>query len=198
MQTKAIYSAYRKHSGMTEEKRLIRQEAIRHDAMYAARRLALLFFFLDTGARLGGICGLTLDRLDLEARQAIVIEKGDKTRTIFFSEATQAALAAWLEQRPQGDDRVFRIKPFRLRQMLDKLAEQAGIDAIHNPHSFRHTFAKMTIMNGADLSMVQRFLGHSSIKVTSDFYLHWDVEELARIHDQVSPVSGLEYEVWPS
>jgi hypothetical protein len=68
---------------------------------------------------------------------------------------------------------------------------RAGVDAIHNPHAWRHTFAKMAIMNGADLTMVQRLMGHRSIKITADYYSHYAVDELALIHDRVSPVAGL-------
>jgi site-specific recombinase XerD len=67
----------------------------------------------------------------------------------------------------------------------------AGVDAIHNPHAWRHTNAKLSIMNGADLTMVQRFLGHRSIKITADYYAHFATDELAKLHDQVSPVAGL-------
>lgn len=192
MGVKAIYSAFRKVIDMTPEARQTRQEAIDNERRYVARRLALLLFFLDTGARMGGVLGLTRDRLDLGARRAVVVEKGGKVRTVFFSPETAAAVAAWLELGgPSTAEHVFPVKPFRLRQMFAKLADQAGVQAPANPHAYRHTFAKMAIQNGADLSQVQRFMGHSSVKVTSDFYAHWNVRELQRIHDIVSPVANL-------
>lgn len=191
MRVKAIYAAFRKYTDMTPEERETRARVIAHETKYAARRLALLLFFLDTGARLGGICGLTRDRLDLDNGRALVVEKGENVRTVFFSDQTATAVRAWLQLRDDDNPSVFAIKPFRARQMLDSLAETAGVDGIHNPHAFRHTFAKMAILKGADLSMVQRFLGHSSVKVTSDFYSHWNVAELARVHQKVSPVALL-------
>jgi integrase len=191
MRNRAIYSAYRKHVDMTPEERATRDKQIAHDAKYTARRLALLLFFLDTGARLGGITGLTKDRLDLANRRAIVLEKGRTVRTVFFSPETAAAVADWLRLNDQETDKVFPIKPIRLRGMFDRLADAAGVDAIHNPHAWRHTFAKMAIMNGADLTMVQRLMGHRSIKITADYYSHYAVDELALIHDRVSPVSSL-------
>ena len=191
MRNKAVYAAYRKHIDMTPEERATRQQAIDQEKKYTARRLALVLFFLDTGARRGGIIGLTRDRLDLANRRAIVLEKNRTVRTVFFSDATAAALADWLAWHDDQDNSVFSITPLRLRQMFDKLAEAAGVDAIHNPHAWRHTFAKLSIMNGADLTMVQRFLGHRSIKITADYYAHFATDELAKLHDQVSPVAGL-------
>jgi len=40
-------------------------------------------------------------------------------------------------------------------------------------HSFRHTFAKRALENGAQITWLSRHLGHSSLKVTTDIYGHW-------------------------
>jgi integrase len=41
-------------------------------------------------------------------------------------------------------------------------------------HSFRHTFAKIALEHGAEVTWVQRQLGHSSITMTVDRYGHWE------------------------
>ena len=41
-------------------------------------------------------------------------------------------------------------------------------------HSFRHTFAKRALENGAQVTWLSRHLGHSSLKVTTDIYGHWE------------------------
>ena len=40
-------------------------------------------------------------------------------------------------------------------------------------HSFRHTFARIALENGAEITWVQRQLGHSSITLTVDTYGSW-------------------------
>ena len=44
-------------------------------------------------------------------------------------------------------------------------------------HSFRHTFAKRGLESGAQITWLSRHLGHSSLKVTTDIYGHWERAE---------------------
>ena len=43
--------------------------------------------------------------------------------------------------------------------------------------SFRHTFAKRALENGAQIAWLSRHLGHSTLKVTTDIYGHWERAE---------------------
>ena len=40
-------------------------------------------------------------------------------------------------------------------------------------HSFRHTYARIALENGAELSWLSRQLGHSSAAFTEQRYGHW-------------------------
>jgi len=44
-------------------------------------------------------------------------------------------------------------------------------------HSFRHTFAKRALETGAQITWLSRHLGHSTLKVTTDIYGHWERAE---------------------
>jgi integrase len=44
-------------------------------------------------------------------------------------------------------------------------------------HSLRHTYAKRALETGAQITWLSRHLGHSSLKVTSDIYGHWERAE---------------------
>jgi len=44
-------------------------------------------------------------------------------------------------------------------------------------HSFRHTFAKRALESGAEVTWLSRHLGHSSLKITTDIYGHWERAE---------------------
>ncbi len=59
----------------------------------------------------------------------------------------------------------------------------AGIDRVgptgtnRTFHSLRHTYAKLAIENGRQITWLSKHLGHSSLKVTTDVYGHWEAKE---------------------
>ena len=54
---------------------------------------------------------------------------------------------------------------------LYKLCEEAGIRHF-SMHVLRHTFATRAIEAGVQPKVLQQLLGHSSIKITMDRYVH--------------------------
>jgi integrase/recombinase XerD len=50
--------------------------------------------------------------------------------------------------------------------LVRKYARAAGIQKKVTPHSFRHAFATELVRNGADITAVQKMLGHSRLSVT--------------------------------
>ncbi len=165
------------------------------------RDYAIVCFLIDTGARANGVVTLTLDRLDLNRRRALVIEKSQKqerARFVYFTEETANALKAWLAVRPQAEtNHVFlnvHGKPLTLwglYQLLKRLAQKGGVEGRFNPHSFRHAFARRVLQQGADLATVSQLMGHSSVEVTVRYYARWADDELSKLHDRYSPLKGL-------
>jgi integrase len=70
-----------------------------------------------------------------------------------------------------------------LRRQLYPAMTRAGIPRVgptqekRTFHSFRHTFAKRALETGAQITWLSRHLGHSSLKVTTDIYGHWERAE---------------------
>lgn len=165
------------------------------------RDYAILCFLIDTGCRARGLVTLTLDRLDLSSRRAVVEEKhpgGTRARVVYFSETAQSALARWLEHRPPvGHNYVFvsqrggRLSVWGLYRVFKRWAKRAGIKGRFNPHAFRHAFARTLLKNGASLDTVSKLMGHSSVMVTSRFYARWAPSELAELHERYSPLNSI-------
>ncbi len=162
---------------------------------------------LDTGLRVSELCALDIDDVDKEDLSALVIGgKGEKDRTVLFTEATVGVLETWEPIRDarlslsQEDglramfvsSRGRRINPRSIQKMMDKLADSADIPQSRlSPHTLRHTFATGLLERGADLVTIQRLLGHSSI-ATTRVYLEIGDQTLREIYHraQRSPPPG--------
>jgi site-specific recombinase XerD len=142
------------------------------------RDRAALLFLLDTGVRASEFCGLTLDRLHLEAGWAKVIGKGRREREVAFGQSTRVEMVRYLRRYRRGDvAQVFTGKrgepltPSGLDQMLYRLGGWAGVEGVRcSAHTFRHTFAVNFLTRGGDLYALSRLMGHSTVK-TTEIYL---------------------------
>jgi integrase len=77
----------------------------------------------------------------------------------------------------------FLTPTYLLRRQLYPAMARAGVQRVgptqelRTFHSFRHTFAKRALESGAEITWLSRHLGHSTLKVTTDIYGHWERAE---------------------
>ncbi len=86
-----------------------------------------------------------------------------------------------------GDTKTGYLNPQTiLRRVLYPAMAAAGISRVgptgerRTFHSFRHTFARIALENGTELTWLSRHLGHSSTMVTDGVYGHWAREARKR------------------
>ena len=164
------------------------------------RHRALLLFLADTGCRVGGLVGLGQSDVDCDAGTAMVTEKGGKSRLVMFTRPTAGALRRYLRQRDTLSKWVFpnlktghKMLASSVNHIIERIAERAGgVQGPHNPHAFRHAFAREYILNGGDMGTLSDILGHSDISVTKQYYSRFSVAELQKKHKRYSPVAHLE------
>ena len=163
------------------------------------RDRAIILLLADTGCRVGGLCSLTLDTLDLANRCAMVMEKGQRGRRIYFTDKTAETLRLYLGVRPTSDtDALFlsgtgtALTTSGVRLVLARVGQRAGVKGRVNAHSFRHAFARSFLRNGGNLAALGRLLGHTpGSPITAKYYAVWDDRELQEFHDRYSPLSNL-------
>jgi integrase len=72
------------------------------------------------------------------------------------------------------------------------IGRQAAHGAVsHLTRSFRHTYAQRALENGRQITWLSKHLGHSSLKITSDVYGHWETAEKKAQAEQMAGVFGL-------
>lgn len=143
------------------------------------RNKAILAVLIDTGIRAAELCTLQLKNVHLTAREGYikVLGKGDKEREIPLGAKARQLLHKWLSQYRHrlGSDyqEVFlnyrgeKLTVSGLDQMIYELADRASITGVRcSAHTFRHTFALNFLMQGGDVYVLSRLMGHSSVQTT--------------------------------
>jgi len=166
-----------------------------------ARWRPLVLLLVSTGLRYGEALGLRVGRVDVLAGQLTVLEalheagggeyivtepKSEASRrTVTFPPEVGAELVPLVSGKSR-DDLVFTERDGRpvtrtFRQNTwPRICERAGLEGLRI-HDLRHTQAAILISAGTPLTAVQRRLGHSSIRVTSDMYGHL----MPEVHDSI-------------
>jgi len=152
-------------------------------ARWTPRYLALVLFLGDTGCRIGGAAGLRWAEVDLEAHTALVTEKGEKTRPVFFGTETVAALRRWKQQcTGEQGDYVFQREGKKmtngsLGQLFERICRRA-VGKGWGPHSLRHRKGHQLADSRVAPSLAAKALGHSSVMTTMEFYYPEDWERV--------------------
>ncbi len=86
---------------------------------------------------------------------------------------------------PMIDKKVFKTyDKHRLRRVLMRVANKAGIKGLTRLHELRHSYASFLVAKGVDIYKIKELLGHSEIKDTLKYahlpavYMKEDVRQL--------------------
>lgn len=153
----------------------------------ALRNLAVVEFMFATGLRVGEVAALRVGDILPDQHGILVRGKGDRQRLAFLvDEHSHGALQRYCAQRAHvpGPCAALFVNVFGcslstqgISNLVSALAVKAGIERRVTPHMLRHTVATFLLRNGADIRIVQEFLGHSSISTTQR-YTHVAKEHL--------------------
>ena len=173
-------------------------EARGREGALGARDRALLELLYATGLRVSELVSLTLEDVDLSARQVRTVGKGRKERIVPFGRAAADAVKTWLKARaalkPSARDAGFvflnaqagRLTDRSVRRILDRAMRGADVGRHASPHALRHSFATHLLAAGADLRSIQELLGHASLSTTQK-YTHLDAERLLEVYRKSHP-----------
>ncbi|MEK5390193.1 site-specific tyrosine recombinase/integron integrase [Margalitia sp. FSL K6-0131] len=138
------------------------------------RQRAFLEILYATGCRLSEVYALNKSDINYRTASCRVIGKGNKEREVYFSPKAMYHLRKYLMNRTDNEEALMitERKPYRrlskrgIQREIGKIAQQASLDKKISPHTLRHTFATLTLNNGADIAAVQALLGHEDPSTT--------------------------------
>ena len=174
--------------------------------LWPARDKAIFEMFYSSGCRVSELASLTFKNFNRDFTSAVITGKGKKMREVYFEKDSVIALKKYLLDRKTRFPESFKggnayvpniflnyrgesLSSRGIQYIVSRYSGPEGTNKKITPHSFRHTFATLMLNNGADVRMIQKMLGHSSINTTQK-YTHLNKRKLKAIYDQAFPHSG--------
>ena len=168
---------------------------------------------LYTGLRIGELCGLKWENIDLKnniikiEKTLIRVKRDDKkikAKTIVILDTPKSIssirnipipnfIIPMLKKLKSSDEHFFLtnkekfIEPRSFTNHYKNIVHSIGLDK-YNFHTLRHTFATRCIENGCDPKTLSEILGHSSVKITLDRYVHPSFANKRKMMNSLKPI----------
>jgi integrase/recombinase XerD len=158
---------------------------------HGLRFRALVEALLGSAMRIGEL--LSMDRIDIdfERKEARIIGKGNKERTVFFTDRALYWLKRYLENRADQSAALFvsqngcsRLARTDIWRPFHRYRELAGLNKPVRPHLLRHTAATQLLFNGCPVGHIKEILGHERLETTCRYYLGLDQRAAKLAHAQ--------------
>ncbi|MBR1413844.1 MAG: tyrosine recombinase XerD [Bacilli bacterium] len=142
------------------------------------RNKTMLELLYATGMRVSELVSLKLSDIDYHEALVRVVGKGSKERIIPLNDISINYLKEYVDihrnslLKNKTSEYLFishigtNISRQAFFKMIKKECLKCGIKKDISPHTLRHSFATHLLNNGADLRIIQEFLGHSDISTT--------------------------------
>jgi len=157
--------------------------------IYCASNLkhkSILCLMYSTGMRIGEVINLKIADIDSSRMVINIIDaKGGKDRQVSLDPTLLQLLRLYFKKyipkeylfNGQFD---LQYSERSIAQFLQKYADLSGIKKRVYPHLIRHCYATHLHEGGADLSIIQKLLGHANIK-TTQIYSHISHNHISKI-----------------
>ena len=156
-----------------------------------ARDRALIEIVYSSALRASEAMNLNIEDVDFNNLRIRIMRKGAKPSFVPMTKRAADAVYKYIGQRRKGAVFLNKYGKRLSTRSLQKIVKKYSLNTIFkdiSPHSLRHSKATHLLNNGMDIRILQRFLGHSSIKATQ-IYTHLNMAELARVYDESHPLA---------
>lgn len=170
------------------------------------RNIAVVELLFATGLRISELCMLPSKHVNLVEKEILICGKGNKERILQLTDSN--TINAVQQYSDLFSDDIEKCGYFfvngwgnalsdqSVRNMINKLVQQAAISLHITPHMFRHSFATCLVNQDVDIRCIQELMGHSSIK-TTEIYTHVSMEKQKNTLQEKNPRKLLGYSYVP-
>ena len=165
---------------------------------FSARNKSILEVMYSSGLRISELINLEFKNIDLNDSIIRVMGKGSKERIVPISDLAIKYLKIYVKDyradlvKKETNNYVYlnnhgkKMTRQGVFKMIKKLTSEKGINKDVSPHTLRHSIATHMLENGADLKIIQEFLGHENIG-TTQIYTHLTNEKLKNDYMEYFP-----------
>ena len=162
------------------------------------RNWVMVSFLMNCGCRSASIRNIQIRDVDLEARQVILRHnKNGKIQAVPLCSQMVSILREYMPIRGGKPDEYLFCDQYGgmlsmngLRLAIARHNKSRGV-AKTSAHLYRHTFARKYLVDcGGDVFMLQRLLGHSTLKMTKHYCAIYDAD-IAKDFDRFSPLAQI-------
>ena len=177
-----------------KRKMIISMDDFRDMLLYCDRKgdfdfkyyLMTLFF---TASRPNEIVNLTYKDIDFKNnRLSIWMNKTQRHKTLALNEMFLKELFNIIKFNELDNGCLFigslKNKTFYGRKFKE-MRDELGLNADYTLYLFRHTAGTLALESSQNIHLVQEFLGHESIKTTSQYYMLDNPEHTRPLHDEL-------------
>jgi len=155
------------------------------------RDRALIELIYSSSLRANEAISLNVEDVDFEHLRVRVKRKGDKVVYVPITNRAKTYLEEYVDKRKSGALFLNRYNKRLSTRYLQKIVKKYAMQSIFkdiSPHTLRHSKATHLLNSGMDIRLLQRFLGHSSIRATQ-IYTHLNLTQLAKTYDETHPLA---------
>lgn len=162
------------------------------------RNWVIVNFLMNSGCRSSSVRNIQNRDVDLDTRQIILRHnKNGKIQTVPLCTQMVSILREYMPIRGgKPEDYLFcdqyggMLSMNGLRLAIARYNQSRGVQKT-SAHLYRHTFARKYLVDcGGDAFMLQRLLGHSTLKMTKHYCAIYDAD-IAKDYDRFSPLAQL-------
>jgi Site-specific recombinase XerD len=174
------------------------------------RNYTIMCMLFATGMRRSELTRLCISDIYFDIDLIKVIGKGDNQRNIPLPQTLRKVIIKYLTMRREYVDKLClttcpyfiisnkgeRLVATTISDIFAKVAKEEGMKGVRvSPHTFRHTFAKMFLLNGGDAFTLQKLLGHSDIATTKK-YINLNDKDLKVQNDKFNPFENVNWKYY--
>ncbi len=167
------------------------------------RDYTIMSLLLETGIRANECVGISLGDINYNENTVLIRNaKGYKERLVPIQSTMKSLFKKYLSIRGTVETDALFITidgtPLTKRQLQNRITKYGELAQIQNVrcscHTFRHTFAKLSVKAGADIFTLQSILGHTSMEMVR-VYVNLFSEDIIEKHRDFSPLKNIKFRI---